>query len=85
MELPAELTTRKPRGSRLSELPTLNLYWSPALAAGTSADQYPFQEPPGVSFARAVAPHPLKLPRTPTDEALGAQVRNVTPVPPESA
>ena len=38
-----------------------------------------------MSLASDVEPQPLKPPLTATVEALGAQVRNVTPVPPVSA
>ena len=59
------------------------LYCWPGEALVTSADQTPFHDPPGNSFASGVAvvDQPLNSPGTKTLVALGAQTRNVTPVP----
>ena len=85
MELPAELTTRVPRGSFLYVPLTTNLYSWPARAPATSADQYPFHDPPGVSLDSVVEPQPLNVPLMVTVVAFGAHVRKVTPVPLASA
>ena len=62
-----------------------NRYWSPARAAGTSADQMPLFV--GISRTSGVLLlfQPLKEPKTVTCVAVVAQTRNVTPVPAASA
>ena len=81
MELPLESVTRRARGSRLSKLLLILILYSwLARAPGISADHVPLP-----SFTRGVVAQPLNWPFTPTADALGAQTRNMVPVPSASA
>ena len=62
------------------------LYWSPAAALVTSADQTPFQTLLEISRPKGLAAvsQLLNVPGAETLVAFGAQTRKVTPLPCES-
>src|SRR5207237_785908 len=76
MPFPMEFVTSFARGSIRHCPRTMNVYCWPAVAPGTSTDQWPL---PSAASGVAVALHALNSPATKTEGAKGAQTRKVTP------